>query len=194
MKDLFFSHLSYATRPYFLYFQPVSTPSSICQSITCPTTQLSSLNIDGLSSPIEEPKLTPDAILNTSSECSFNLFPTLIYLLLTPGKGHIDYRPFPSTFPIELAQCEDVDSLRMIMTTIFMTIILTEYSSNGSLTLGGERTESVDVKPVFSAERLTRNLFISPDADRSHPMFWHFMTTVQQLEETMLYSFNKSSQ
>ncbi|KAF8375252.1 hypothetical protein PRIPAC_81681 [Pristionchus pacificus] len=116
-------------------FLPVSTPSSICQSITCPTTQLSSLNIDGLSSPIEEPKLTPDAILNTS-----------------------------------------------------------KYSSNGSLTLGGERTESVDVKPVFSAERLTRNLFISPDADRSHPMFWHFMTTVQQLEETMLYSFNKSSQ
>ncbi|GMS95033.1 hypothetical protein PENTCL1PPCAC_17208, partial [Pristionchus entomophagus] len=117
-------------------FLPVvsSSSSSICQSIVCPTTQLSSLNIDGLTSPIEEPKLTPDAIINTS-----------------------------------------------------------KYSSNGSLTVTDR--DPVDMKPVFSGERLTRNLFISPDADRSHPMFWHFMTTVQQLEETMLYSnFNKSSQ
>ncbi|GMR45173.1 hypothetical protein PMAYCL1PPCAC_15368, partial [Pristionchus mayeri] len=109
-------------------FLPVSPPSSICQSVVCPTTQLSSLNIDGLSTPIEEPKLTPDAIINTS-----------------------------------------------------------KYSSNGSLAVG-ERTEAVDVKPEFSEERLTKNLFIAPDADRSHPMFWHFMTTVQQLEQTMLYN------
>ncbi|GMT22035.1 hypothetical protein PFISCL1PPCAC_13332, partial [Pristionchus fissidentatus] len=108
--------------------RPVSTPSSLCASLACPTTQLSSLNIDGLTSPIEEPKLTPDAIISTS-----------------------------------------------------------KYSSNGSLALGDRGDVTVDVKPLLG-EKLTRNLFISADADRSHPMFWHFMTTVQQLEETMLYS------
>lgn len=38
----------------------------------------------------------------------------------------------------------------------------------------------------FSGERLTRNLYLFLDSDRSHPMFLEFLLTVQKLEQAML--------
>uniref|UniRef100_A0A1I7XSE5 DM domain-containing protein n=1 Tax=Heterorhabditis bacteriophora TaxID=37862 RepID=A0A1I7XSE5_HETBA len=45
---------------------------------------------------------------------------------------------------------------------------------------------TMDIEP----EPFTTNLMIAPGADRLHPLFKHFLSTVKELERQMLYEFN----
>lgn len=45
---------------------------------------------------------------------------------------------------------------------------------------------------LSEAEPFTSNLMIAPGADRSHPLFSHFLATVRELERQMLYEYQKA--
>lgn len=53
----------------------------------------------------------------------------------------------------------------------------------GMIMIGGTRTER-------EPEPFTTNLMISPDADRTHPLFKQFLATVRELEKQMLSQYN----